>query len=196
MAGDHEGSGIVLPEEVQILVQIQITEHPAVFHVVTMKQGVGVGKVLIAAGVDEDAARQREIAVNVGVDVGEVVRALKDGIINVGVVEGQPGLYVLIDAQQLGKGRAFLLGVLVDFGFELDHVVLNVFSGGIDLVIVPQAVARVCPGDQERKAHSQTDQTIGESDEALSHPATPLMPVHEGRLSGRGFRAPAGATLL
>lgn len=196
MAGDHEGSGIVLPEEVQILVQIQIAEHPAVFHVVTMEQGVGVGKVLIAAGVDEDAARQREIAVHIGVDIGEVILALKNGVINLCMIEGKPRLHILIDAQELGKGRAFLLGVLVDFGFELDHVVLNVFSGGIDLVIVPQAVARVCPGDQERKAHSQTDQTIGESDEALSHHATPFMPVHEGRLSGRGFRAPAGVALL
>ena len=112
------------------------------------------------------------------------------------MIEGKPRLHILIDAQEFGEGRPLIPGGFIGFGFEFDHVVLNVFSGGVDLLVIPQAVARVCPGDQERKAHCQTDQPIGKSDEALSHPATPLMPVHEGRLSGRGFRAPAGATLL
>ena len=53
-----------------------------------MEQGVGVGKVLIAAGVDEDAARQREIAVNVGVDIGEVIFTL----ISIVCCNGQKGL--------------------------------------------------------------------------------------------------------
>ena len=125
-----------------------------------VKQCIRVGKGRVAAGVDKDAARQREVSVNVGVDVGEVILALQDGIVDLGMVEGEPRLHVLIDTQKLGEGRPLFLGCVVCFGFEPDHIVLNVFSGGIDLVIIPQAIARICPGDQEGKAHGQTDQTI------------------------------------
>ena len=82
-----------------------------------VKQGIRVGKGRVAAGVDKDAARQREVSVNVGVDVGEVILALQDGIVDLGMVEGEPRLHVLIDAQEFGEGRPLFLGCVVCFGF-------------------------------------------------------------------------------
>ena len=129
---------------------------------VAVQEGVGVAAVGGIPGVQEDAAGQRKIAVDVGVDVGQVVFALENREIDVGVVHGDPGADVLVDGQQFregGSGFFFVFGGF-QFGLEADHVGLDVVGGGVDLLVVPEGVDGIGSGHHQGEAHDEGEQAV------------------------------------
>lgn len=68
----QEQACAVLGEKFGIFVQIQVAEHFVVGHMVAVEKGVGIGEFPAVPGVQENAARQGKVPVNVGIDIGEV----------------------------------------------------------------------------------------------------------------------------
>ena len=156
--GQDQRAGGVLVKERLVLVQVEISKHLAVFHVVAVQQRIRIVEAAITIGIQEDAAGQCKVAVDIGVDVAEIVLALHHRVINGGVVQGEPGFHVRVDGQQLLKGGAVLA---IGGRLELQQLVLHVIHGGIDLVVIPQRISGVSARREEEQHHHRADQEVG-----------------------------------
>ena len=98
----------ILVKELLILIQIQIAEHFAVFHVVSIEQGILVVKGIVTAGIQKNASGQGKLPVHVRIDIAEIILSLHNRIIDPGIIQRQPGADIRIDGKQFLKGRPVL----------------------------------------------------------------------------------------
>ncbi len=166
-------------EEPFVLEQVEVPEHAAVRHVVSVQERVGIAEIGSVSRIEEDASRQREIAVDVGVDVGQVVFALHYGEVDVRIVDGDPCADVLVDGEEFVEGRAFFFFFAFRghgyFGFEFDHIRLHIVGGGIDLFVVPESVDGVGSGNDQENGDNEGNEGV----------CTPEKEFGKGHLNGR-----------
>lgn len=162
--GQNEHSRTVVCEEPLVLEQVEVAEHTAVRHVMAVQEGVVIAEIGSVSRIEENAAGQREIAVDVGIDVGQVVFALHYGEVDVRVVDSDPCADVLVDGEEFVEGRAFFLFFAFRghgyFGFELYHIRLHVVGGGIDLFVVPEGVDGVGSGDDQKDGDNEGNEGV------------------------------------
>ena len=123
-------------------------------HIMTINQGIGIRKIGFVSRVQKDTSRQGKIAIDVFVHISQICFTLKNGIINIGAVYGNPCNHVRIDGTQLIKARAT---IRITLRLQLADLILNRFRLMINLCIIPDGISRKC---SRRHKESAQDQTI------------------------------------
>ena len=79
-------------------------------------------------------------------------------MVNVGVVQGDPGTHIRVDRLKLMECGAALLRIRL--GFELEHLIPDIFRSRIHLAVVPQGIAGVGHHHKEAEKHHQAEQAF------------------------------------
>ena len=127
---------------------------------VAVEKRVGIGKFPFIPGVQENAARQGKISVDVGIDVSKVGLALEYRVVHFGAVHGDPAADVRVDSEQLRKVCSLFLLGYSDLRFQLDHVRLDVSGGGIDPFVIPQGEGRISACHHQKQHNNEVKQCV------------------------------------
>ena len=74
-----------------------ITEHTTVVHVVPIDQGIRIRQIPRVHARHKDRAIQRKVSINIGIDILHVILTDDNGIVDVGIVDGQPTKHIRVD---------------------------------------------------------------------------------------------------
>ncbi len=180
-AGGYRQAGFVFLRVADPGVGVQGAEHGSVVHMVAVDHVVAVGHAAGVAGGQVDRAGDACPAVDVVARVVEVVLALHQGVIDGGVVEGEPAAVILVDD---GQGRTAGEGSEAvfhhDFGAVLGELPGVAGVGvGIEVVVENEAGVEDQRGGQQ-SGHQREDRVSG-----AGHAAEHAVHVFFGRGFGR-----------
>ena len=147
---------------------VQRPEHGAVVHMVSVQQRVAVREFAVTAAVEEDAARERIVAVRILVQIVRIGFALHNRVIDVGIVDGQPRCGVIGELPQDGDVFFSLRLILQDALIARAVIDIHRVDHGVDT-------------DKENKERYNKDNTIDtfvdNSDRFAHHRISPFFIV-------------------
>ena len=135
----------------------KLAKHHIAIHMVAIEKAVGVREVGGVAVVQENASREGEVSIDVGIDVLHIVLALHHRIVDVGIVQGEPGADVGAQGSQVREASGVVAGL---GGLEVEerliHPGLVVDSPG-----VPQGEGGKGQNEEQEEPHHGGEQAVG-----------------------------------
>ena len=156
-----ERAGAVCIKKAAVTVFVQLAEHGAFCHVVSVEDAVGAGKVRRIAVIQKDAAGEGVIPGGIGIDIPVVVLALHNRVIDLGVIDLKPCHDIRVHSAQCSKPI-----FPVDFLFcrAVDCVDLGIRTL-INVLVVPQSIRPETGSSQ----HKQSNENIQNSVQQLKY---------------------------
>ena len=157
--GQNQHARRILIKKCLILIQIKISEHLAVVHMVAIQQGIIFMKGIITSGIQKNTSGKRKISIYVRIYIGKIIFTLQDRVIDLRIVQRKPCAYIGINGKQFLKGRAFLL-CRIHFRFQRQQFGLHVVHCSVHLRVIPQGISGIESRYCQKQDHSCTHEGI------------------------------------